>query len=216
VERPLGVPHRDVIRARRAKPHQECHRRFFMRSRALLLALLSVLAGACERTDPTPQAAASPAASLAPELIQAAKGPSPGSLGALGPAPRALEKFDAAEVNVPPGKSMLHIAWDLPPGTGVNDEAPFAVRWSQSDGLVAPPSDIVGVGKDVAAGFDVPVEPMATATAAQLAGEVSLVVCDVATHSVCVPLKRRLEVTFGVTKGGKPGSLRVPLPRAKR
>jgi len=157
----------------------------------------------------------SPAVSLAPELVMPVQGGSPGNLGALGPAPRPLEKFDAAEVYVPPGKSMLHIAWELPPGTGINDEAPFAVRWSQSDGLVSPPSDIVGVGKQVATGFDVPVEPMATATAAQLAGDVSLVVCDVATHSVCVPLKRRLEVTFGVRKGA-PGSLRVPLPQAKR
>jgi hypothetical protein len=192
-----------------------------MRSRALpsfAFTLSFLFALGCGRTDPTPQASAAtpPAVSLAPELMMPVKGGSPGSLGALGPAPRMLEKFDAAEVNVPAGKSTLHIAWDLPPGTGINDEAPFAVRWSQSDGLVAPPSDIVGVGKEVAAGFDVPLEPMATATAAQLAGEVSLVVCDVATHSVCVPLKRRLEVTFGITKGGKPGSLRVPLPQAKR
>lgn len=189
-----------------------------MRSRAFVLALPWLLALGCDRTDPTPQASAatSPAASLAPELLMPVRGGSPGSLGALGPAPRMLEKFDAAEVNVPAGKSTLHIAWDLPQGTGINDEAPFAVRWSQSDGLVAPPSDIIGVGKEVAGGFDVPVEPMATATAAQLAGEVSLVVCDVATHSVCVPLRRRLEVTFGITQGGKPGSLRVPLPQAKR
>lgn len=189
-----------------------------MRSRAFVLALPWLLALGCDRTDPTPQASAatSPAASLAPELLMPVRGGSPGSLGALGPAPRMLEKFDAAEVNVPAGKSTLHIAWDLPQGTGINDEAPFAVRWSQSDGLVAPPSDIIGVGKEVAGGFDVPVEPMATATAAQLAGEVSLVVCDVATHSVCVPLRRRLEVTFGITQGGMPGSLRVPLPQAKR
>ena len=192
-----------------------------MRSRARVLALTLSAASAlilgCDRTDPTPQAAAAPGVALAPELVQP-KGNDPGVLGGLdlGPAPRPLEKFDAAEVFVPPGKSSLHIAWELPPGTGINDEAPFAVRWSQSDGLVTPPLDIVGVGRQVASGFDVPVEPMATATAAQLAGEVSLVVCDIATHSVCVPLKRRLEVTFGVRKGGAPGSLRVPLPQAKR
>lgn len=185
---------------------------------ALALPILPALVLGCDRRDPTPEAAAAPAAVLAPELVMGPKDNSPGNLGALGSgrAPRPLEKFDAAEVNVPPGRSTLHIAWELPPGTGINDEAPFAVRWSQSDGLVGPPSDIVGVGKQVAAGFDVPVEPMATATAAQLSGDVSLVVCDTATHAVCVPLKRRLEVTFGVRKGGKPGSLRVPLPQAKR
>ena len=191
-----------------------------MRSRAFGLALTVLLARTlglgCDRSDPTPLSAGSPAAVLAPELLGKGGGPG-GQVGpTLGPVPRLLEAFDAAEVNVPAGKSVLHIAWDLPSGTGVNDEAPFAVRWTRSDGLVAPPLDVAGVGKDVAAGFDVPVEPLASATAAQLGGEVSLVVCDVATHSVCVPLKRRLEVTFGITKGGKPGSMRVPLPQAKR
>ncbi len=125
------------------------------------------------------------------------------------------EKFDAAELPVPPGRSTLHVAWALPVGTSINDDAPFTVRWGSSDGLAAPPADIRGVGKDVASGFDVPIEIMGKASGAQLAGDIDLVVCDVATHSVCVPLRRRLELTFAVTKGADGGKVTLPLPQAR-
>ena len=124
-------------------------------------------------------------------------------------------KFDAAEIAVPPGKSNLHVQWSVPDGTAINDDAPFSVRWGSSDGLVAPPSDIKGHGKDVASGFDVPIELMAGASGGQLAGDVDLVVCDVETHSICVPLKRRLELTFAAGKGNAKGHVTLPLPRAK-
>lgn len=130
-----------------------------------------------------------------------------------GPPPR--EKFDAAELAVPPGKSTLHVAWALPTGTSINDDAPFSVRWGSSDGLSAPPSDIRGLGKDVASGFDVPLDLMKSSTGAQLSGDIDLVVCDAATHSVCVPIRRRLELTFAVTKGANGGKVTLPLPQAR-
>lgn len=192
-----------------------------MRSRALGLALalpLLCLALGCDRTDPTPQASAamSPAVSLAPELVMPVKGGSPGNLGALGPAPRPLEKFDAAEVFVPPGKSTLHIAWELPPGTGINDEAPFHVRWTTSVGLSEVPPEAKSKGADVHTGFDITVAPLPGEPAAQLAGLVNVVVCDVETHKVCLPVQRRIEVTFAVQKGGKQKVFaEVPLPAAR-
>ena len=134
-----------------------------------------------------------------------------------GAIPKKVErvKFDSAEIAVPPGKSNLHVQWAVPDGTAINDDAPFTVRWGSSDGLVAPPSDIKGHGKDVRGGFDVPIELMAGASGGQLAGDVDLVVCDVETHSICVPLKRRLELTFASGKGNAKGSVTLPLPRAK-
>jgi len=124
-------------------------------------------------------------------------------------------KFDAAEIAVPPGKSSLHVQWSVPDGTAINDDAPFTVRWGSSDGLVAPPTDIKGHGKDVRGGFDVPIELMAGAAGGQLAGDVDLVVCDVESHSICVPIKRRLELTFASGKGNAKGTVTLPLPQAK-
>ncbi len=138
-----------------------------------------------------------------------------GAPGAAAPMPAREERFDAAEVPVPPGKSQLHVAWSVPDGTAINDDAPFAVRWGSSDGLVTPPNDIHGVGKDVKGGFDVPIEVMGGADGASLSGDIDLVVCDVATHSVCVPLKRKLVLTFAVGKGSAQGRVTLPLPKAK-
>jgi hypothetical protein len=135
--------------------------------------------------------------------------------GAILGRPGERVKFDAAEIAVPPGKSNLHVQWSVPDGTAINDDAPFTVRWGSSDGLVAPPTDIKGHGKDVASGFDVPIELMSGASGGQLAGDVDLVVCDVETHSICVPLKRRLELTFAASKGNAKGHVTLPLPRAK-
>ena len=128
----------------------------------------------------------------------------------------ARPKLDAAEIAVPPGKSDLHVAWSVPKGTEINDEAPFAVRWTSSDGVVSPPADIKGHGKDAASGFDVPIEIMPDASGGKLAGDLDIVVCDNVTHSVCVPIKRSLELTFAVgAKGSAPGRVSLPLPSAK-
>ena len=154
------------------------------------------------------------AVTISPPVITTSSASSaPG--GAILGKPGERGKFDAAEIAVPPGKSSLHVQWSVPDGTAINDDAPFAVRWGSSDGLVAPPSDIKGHGKDVRGGFDVPIELMAGASGGQLAGDVDLVVCDVETHSVCVPLKRRLELTFAAGKGNAKGNVTLPLPRAK-
>jgi len=158
---------------------------------------------ACDRHH---ESSAAPASSAPPPG-------QPTSVASAPPSPR--EKFDAAELAIPPGKSVLHVAWALPAGTGINDDAPFSVRCGSIDGFTTPPGDIRGMGKQVAAGFDIPLELMAGATGGQLVGDIDLVVCDVATHSVCVPLRRRLELTFAVTKGAASGKVTLPLPQAK-
>jgi hypothetical protein len=123
--------------------------------------------------------------------------------------------LDAAEIAVPEGKSELHVAWDVPKGTEINDDAPIAVKWKSSDGLATTPSDITGHGKDIASGFDISIEPFAGASGGQLAGDLDLVVCDIETHAVCVPIKRRIELTFAVGKGNAKGKVTLPLPKAK-
>ncbi len=169
----------------------------------ILRTLLLVSLVACRKEE---SAATQPTASAS----ASATPPTPTAIGK----PGERLKLDAAEIAVPPGNSALHVQWSVPSGTAINDDAPFQVRWGSSDGLVAPPTDIKGQGKDVEGGFEVPIELMAGTSGGQLTGDIDLVVCDVETHSVCVPLKRRLELTFAVSKGAK-GTVTLPLPRAK-
>jgi hypothetical protein len=42
-----------------------------------------------------------------------------------------------------------------------------------------------------------------------------VVVCDVATHRVCVPVKRRVEMTFLPEGKENTAAVSVPLPEAK-
>jgi len=60
------------------------------------------------------------------------------------------------------------------------------------------------------------VQPMANAPNASLTGEINIVVCDSATHSVCVPVKRSLELGFVVTQdAAEQATVKVPLPEAR-
>jgi hypothetical protein len=112
--------------------------------------------------------------------------------------------------------TVIHVAWKIPAGTGINDDAPFRVRWTTSEGLAEVPAEEKAKGADVRLGFDVTVAPLKGEPAAHLAGNVDVVVCDVETHKVCVPVKRKIEVTFAVQKGGKrKANVEVPLPAAR-
>lgn len=132
-------------------------------------------------------------------------------------APDKLEKVEVPEVRIrPDGPTQVRVAWKAPPGTAVNDDAPFKVRWNRSDGLVEAPSDVKSTGSKVKDGFSVTVKPMAGAPVATLAGEIDIVICDAATHSVCVPVKRSLELGFMAVKGASADArVEVPLPEAK-
>jgi len=49
----------------------------------------------------------------------------------------------------------VHVTWSAPTGTGVNADAPFHVRWRESDGLAEVPAAMDARGAEVEAGFDV-------------------------------------------------------------
>jgi hypothetical protein len=166
------------------------------------LVLCTLLAVACEKKE-TPK----------PETPKAE---TPKPQPAIEPLPAAsAEPIEAPEVTVRAEGSTVHIVWSTPPGTGVNEDAPFRVRWSRSEGLDAPP-EMKEKGAKVKDGFDVPVKPFAGAPRANLGGTIDLVVCDTATHAVCVPVKRTLDLGFIVTKDApKDTKLVVKLPEAK-
>lgn len=114
------------------------------------------------------------------------------------------------------GPTTVHVTWKIPPGTDLNDGAPFRVRWNRSDGLAEPPADVTSSGSHVKEGFDVKVTPMTGAPNMTLGGDISIVVCDSATHVVCVPVKRSLELGFVAVNDADPiAKVTVPLPEAR-
>jgi hypothetical protein len=170
---------------------------------SLSLVLVTAALGACEKkdpvrgTEPTPPSPAVAAASTA----KTADAP---------PSKVSIPNVVVAEK----GTTKVHVAWKLPAGTGVNDGAPFRVRWTSSEGLAHAPEDMHAKGADVTQGFDVSVTP-ANGAPSLLAGDVNVVVCDVATHRVCVPVSRRIEMTF-LAEGTSPvADVTVPLPEAR-
>ena len=166
--------------------------------RLACLALLAVLG--CERkADPSPDSAR-PAVTEAPAL-----------------AAEAAEPVEIPEVRIRPGApTAVKVDWNVPAGTALNDDAPFRVRWNRSDGLAEAPGDVKSTGSAVKDGFRVTVEPMPGAPNATLGGVIDLVICDEATHSVCVPLKRSLELGFVIVKDAPAETtVAVPLPHAK-
>lgn len=180
---------------------------------ALLLSFGAVATSACGKSDATPQA--TPSATTA-------KADTPSAPSASAAASAAghehHEKVVVPAVTISDkAPTTVHVTWDTPKGTAVNDDAPFRVRWTTSEGLAEVPPEFRGKGKDVSAGFDVPVVATKGTPEASLAGNVEIVVCDSETHSVCVPVKRRLEMPFLVGHEAKPRTetAKVPLPKAK-
>jgi len=112
--------------------------------------------------------------------------------------------------------TTVRVAWVVPKGTGVNDEAPFRVRWNRSDGLADAPNDVTSTGSAVKEGFRVKVRPTPGAPNATLGGDISIVVCDDETHSVCVPVRRSVELGFVPVKdAAAETTVSIPLPAAK-
>jgi thiol-disulfide isomerase/thioredoxin len=112
--------------------------------------------------------------------------------------------------------TALRLSWKTPPGTGVNEEAPFRLEWTTSDGLVSAPEPMKNTGAAVARGFDVTLEPTLGVAGGRLGGEMSLVLCDVATHLVCVPVHRRVELAFRIASPPiERKTIEIPLPQAK-
>jgi thiol-disulfide isomerase/thioredoxin len=132
-----------------------------------------------------------------------------------GPAAPTI-KIEATGLAARTAGTTLRVAWAPPKGTGVNEEAPFKVRWKKTEGLTETPADVKSTGASVKAGFPIVVKPAPGATNARLQGELDMVVCDIETHAVCVPLRRALDLAFAVTKNGPAETeLKVALPEAK-
>jgi DNA-binding beta-propeller fold protein YncE len=132
-----------------------------------------------------------------------------------GPPPPSI-KIEASDVAVRSAGTTVHLTWDAPKGTGVNEEAPFKVRWKKAEGLSETPADTKTTGATVKRTFDVRVKPASGAARARLEGELDMVVCDVETHAVCLPVRRALELGFAITKDGAAETvLNVKLPEAK-
>lgn len=134
------------------------------------------------------------------------------------PAPaQKQEKVEIDEVRVrPDAPTTVRVTWKAPAGTAVNDDAPFKVRWNRSDGLAEAPADVRSTGSKVKDGFAITVRPMKGAPNATLGGEIDIVICDAATHSVCVPVKRSLELGFMSVEDAAPEArVEIPLPEAK-
>ena len=132
-------------------------------------------------------------------------------------APIELPKIDIPQVRVrASGPTTVRVTWITPKGTAVNDDAPFRVRWNRSDGLADAPADVKSTGSAIKDGFRVKVEPMSGAPNATLDGEINIVVCDSATHSVCIPVRRAVGLGFVVAKDAtEETTVAIPLPEAR-
>lgn len=190
--------------------------------------LLACLVVGCERKAPPaavqPAVVTSAAVGAAPEEgAPEAKG-APSGRGRVHVPPgteveaqRQFSKVEFPEVPIRAGATTkVHVAWKAPEGTGVNEEAPFRVRWSRSDALAEAPADVKASGNAARDGFDIVVKPLDGAPNATLTGIIDLVVCDVVTHAVCVPVRRKVEIEFVVGKSAAAETkVTVDLPQAK-
>lgn len=193
------MPSEVVVRMRRVRAGDAG------RSAFALVALCCALA-ACDRKRAPSDDARSPSSSAAAPSAPAA------DASAL-----AVETVEVPEVRVrADGDTTVRVTWGTPNGTAVNDEAPFRVRWNRSDGLAEAPSDVKSTGSAVKDGFRVKVRPMPGAPNATLGGEINIVVCDALSHSVCVPVRRSVELGFlAVKDAAEETTVTIPLPAAK-
>jgi thiol-disulfide isomerase/thioredoxin len=126
-----------------------------------------------------------------------------------------LERVEPAEVALSTAGATVKVGWSAPAGTGVNEDAPFRLRWNKTEGLAATPPPMKSTGRTVKDGFDLALKPAPGATHASLDGELDMVICDVATHAVCVPVRRQLVLRFSIAKDSPAPKLSVNLPEAK-
>lgn len=180
---------------------------------ATLAGTLLLASTGCERkTTPPP-----PAADPAPAPREGPQGAASGAAEPRAEAQQQSTKVEFPEIPIRAGATTtVRVAWRTPDGTGVNEDAPFRVRWNHSDALAEAPADVKATGNSARDGFRIAVKPVEGAPNATLAGVIDLVVCDVETHSVCVPVRRKVEIEFVVGKSAPAETtVTVDLPRAK-
>jgi hypothetical protein len=188
--------------------------------RSCLVLAMAVVLGCERKAAPAPEPAAAPPVSATPAAREGSPGAvarGVGSAAAHAGEGRQFAKVDFPEVPIRAGASTtVKVAWKSPPGTGVNEEAPFRVRWDRSDALAEAPSDVKATGGSARDGFHIVVKPLDGAPNATLGGVIDLVVCDNATHAVCIPVRRKVDIEFVVGKAAlAETTVTVDLPQAK-
>lgn len=176
---------------------------------------VGLISAGCERKKPpAPVPEPPPAAAAAREGTIAAASSSEPDAGGGRP---EFAKVDFPEVPIRAGATTtVRVSWKTPEGTGVNEEAPFKVRWNRSDALAEAPADVKSTGTAARDGFRIAVKPLDGAPNATLTGVIDLVVCDTATHAVCVPVRRKIDIEFVVNKAAPAETtVTVDLPRAR-
>ena len=171
-------------------------------------ALLGLLLFACENKEKTSESPATAVSEKTPIVVAPAM---PASAHAK------LEKFEMPEVRIKDdAETTVKVAWQVPAGTQLNDDAPFRVRWNRSDGLAEAPQDAKSTGSAVKDGYTLKVKPNKGVSNSTLAGEIDLVVCDAVNHSVCLPVRRRVELGFVAAKDAAAEiKVEMPLPAAR-
>ncbi len=112
--------------------------------------------------------------------------------------------------------TTVSVQWRTPAGTAVNEEAPFRVRWDRSDALAEAPADVKATGMAAQDGFRIKVKPLDGAPNATLGGVIEVVVCDSASHSVCIPIRRKVEIEFVVSAtASNETKVALDLPQAR-
>lgn len=183
---------------------------------ALLMSIAASLACACDKREAKDAAPGHDAPAVTGDTQPTPKSSSPSpKLAVVDAGP--VEKVEIPEVRVrKDATTTVRVSWITPKGTAVNDEAPFRVRWNRSDGLADAPSDVKATGSTVKDGFRVKVRPMGGAPNATLGGVIDIVVCDAATHAVCVPVRRNVELGFIVAEdAADEATVSIPLPEAR-
>jgi hypothetical protein len=174
---------------------------------ALALALAALAAFGCERK-------ATPTHAIEEPVLSAHAA---GAASAVTPREVHTDKVEFPEVPIRAGATTtVRVAWKTPVGTGVNEDAPFKVRWNRSDALAEAPADVKSTGTSAREGFDIVVKPLAGAPNATLGGVIELVVCDTQNHSACLPVRRTVEIEFVVAKAAAAETtVTLPLPQAR-
>jgi len=89
-----------------------------------------------------------------------------------------------------------------------------SARASSGGGAGAVVGAAVGSGA-VVSGSALSVEPLAGASSASLTGVLDLVICDIETHRVCVPVRRTVKADFAVQGAAEAPAATLELPAAR-
>lgn len=119
---------------------------------------------------------------------------------------------------VPVGRSgtrTLRIEWELPSGTGINEQAPYKLLWKDVPGLSESLRNASGLGREIEDGIRVAIPAYEGKAPAVAKGSLQLVLCDIRTHRVCVPFRANLEIALAPGMEAKETAVRVKLPEAK-